>query len=418
MLCYAHRGEIDQAHEHRARYELLTVQAGAAWQAQVWTPAAMALAYLNCGDLVGLKRCLDQLDALIEEIPSLSLYRRMLAAGHLVLRGRYEDAVKAFGELAEDVPRRSHIGWSRLYGGYAEALNGLGQHERARDVCLAALGCVEPEDRQFPALYLILEEQLALAEANLGQLGEAARRVDLLIEEYAAFDNPRVRGSLEATRAMVALLAKDGDAFLNHHGNVERMFRSTGNANLIEQSTRLAQRAVRAGLVNPTWTVSDKSGGGLTATEMPQTIMTVLAGLENPEMRAKYALGRLVESSRASWGLLYFARGAEPKLVARTAGAIPSDELEKRVAALIDPDNEEVPVATEVATTVNESNEAPPEKVPDRPFILRTGSDGPIGVVVLRSRFAPQPELLRAIAAGLAPQEMCGDQQSGTPQSG
>jgi hypothetical protein len=264
---------------------------------------------------------------------------------------------------------------------------------------------------------LILEEQLALAEANLGQPREAARRVDLLLEEYAAFDNQRVRGSLEATRAMVALLAKDADAFLNHHGNMERMFRSTGNANLIEQSTRLAQRAVRAGLVNPTWTVSDKEGaGGLPAgTEMPQTILTVLAGLANPEMRAKYALAQLVESAQASWGLLYFATGAEPKLVARTAGAIPSDELGKRVAAVLNLEDEEVTVATEVATAVNGSDEAPEENVPDRFFILQSKSDSPVGVVILRSRCAPHPELLRAIAAGLAPQETRGDQQIGTP---
>ena len=227
-------------------------------------------------------------------------------------------------------------------------------------------------------------------------------RADALIREYEAFDNLCVRGNLEGTRATIAIVAKDAAVFRHHHANMERHFRATGTQTLIDKSTRLGQRATRVGLVGMVWTVKGPNAepAFTSAANLAKAAMTELTGLVRPEMRVKRALSLLMESTRASWGLLYLLDSGTPRLVARSAGAVaPVGLVERLVSLIADIDGEDGStelIATGAASAADQH--APPEVL----VVLRSGDVGLVGVAVLKDGARPHPELITAIATALA----------------
>jgi hypothetical protein len=97
----------------------------------------------------------------------------------------------------------------------------------------------------------VVEQQLALADAQLGNCDGAAARLETLLDEVEASSNPLLIGSLHRHRAHVALIARDAAAFERHLSAMARWFRATKNPALIQQCERFASEGLKAGLSVP-----------------------------------------------------------------------------------------------------------------------------------------------------------------------
>lgn len=247
MLHYAYRGELDEARRHREHVELYAMQAGSAWQVELWEPCALILAYTTIGDLVEMKRIADRIRTLARTAPSLKLYLSLseialemvrLDRPDLELRdlSRMDglDAIIAHVErILETHAPRSFIGWGAVHGYLARALNRLGRHEQARVWCQRALSELTEEDREFVVLFLNVEIELAVAEAGLGHCERAMAQLDALLACHQASTNPLTHGLLHEAYARVAAMAADWERFHHHLAETRIWFGATRNPVLI-----------------------------------------------------------------------------------------------------------------------------------------------------------------------------------------
>jgi hypothetical protein len=124
---------------------------------------------------------------------------------------------------------------------YANALCAVGRHEEAVKICSELVlhdeSYRDDVARQIPVL------QLAMAEAGLGRLDDAAARVDKCLVEIDSMAHSLLRGSLHRDRASIALLAGDEHKFQEHHELMSQYFRETQNPWLIRQCEQLAAEA-------------------------------------------------------------------------------------------------------------------------------------------------------------------------------
>jgi hypothetical protein len=146
MVYSANHGNREQFEHFRQRVEMHAIQRGTAWQVETWKQHALLTVYLRTGDVGGLKECVQQLKRLSVEVPSLEGALIAARSAYQVLRGTPSLALSTL----EDEAIRSELqGMGRRAGVHARACNALGQHARAKQVCLKALTRLDPGD---PAL--------------------------------------------------------------------------------------------------------------------------------------------------------------------------------------------------------------------------------------------------------------------------
>jgi hypothetical protein len=245
---FALRGEQHLADPHRHRAEVLALRGGSSWSAGTVQSVRSITIFQWTRDEAGLVRVIADLDHAASTLPTLVPYRRLAQAYVELLRGRADEAVRIYESVFAD--RRAHPLATLVaeHGRYAEALNALALHERARDVCEAILSGVTDADRRLVFATEWPVHQLALAEAGMREFGKATRRLDALLEETLPSGNPLLIGSLHRDRAQVALLERDQDGLVHHARAMEEWFRGTRNPSLIAQCERLAASADAAGM--------------------------------------------------------------------------------------------------------------------------------------------------------------------------
>jgi tetratricopeptide (TPR) repeat protein len=192
---HACRGEIELADLYRDRGEMYAVQAGSAWQAEVWAPSSAILSSILTLDLIGMKRSCDELERLSEEIPSLRRHRDVARAGVMWMRGETAAAVELWQQVLDEVPPRTVVGWGAVRAALARALGELGEHERALRLCEDTLAQLSAADLELTAMYLPLELERARSEAQLGRPETAMERVRALLEAHREHGAPS-RGDL------------------------------------------------------------------------------------------------------------------------------------------------------------------------------------------------------------------------------
>jgi hypothetical protein len=239
-LHHVSRGEFTLAAKHRELVELYAAHVGSAWQAELWEGAALFICYANASDVAGMMRVADQLPNLSASAPGVALYARLARLALRVLRGdrTAADAMAADADLM--CAPRSFVGWSTCRGMLARAYNQVGEHAKAKAVCEAALALVTAEDRDYAGMFLMLDLELAHAEAGLGDADAALRRIDELVALYSRSDNPLLYGLLYETRAVICWGAGRTDTYAEDAAHAERSLRPTGAPALIAKCERLA----------------------------------------------------------------------------------------------------------------------------------------------------------------------------------
>lgn len=312
LMYYANRGNIEQFERYRQRVEVHAIQRGTAWQVETWTYSGLVTVYVRTGDAARLKECVERLKRESTNMPSLRFaYARALGA-YLVVRGTPTEALKVLGQGERPM---GLVGWCRGEGMRARAFNALGEHERAKETCLAALGHLTPADLQYSALNLGVQLELARAEAGLGNLDLAERQLHALLKKHGAGGNPLTIGALHEALAELAALRGDEAAFTDSVDEVGRRFRETMDPALVARHERLA-RLSRAHAVR------HSSRAPRTRSSRPPRVMTVLhrlrhGGDHTPSGSARWALKQVSELTGSREGYLFLTNGDELACAAR-----------------------------------------------------------------------------------------------------
>ncbi|MEY4575585.1 MAG: hypothetical protein RL701_288 [Pseudomonadota bacterium] len=321
MMYYANRGDSERFHEYRLRVEMHAIQRGTAWQAETWTYSGLVTVYLRTGDVAGLKECVKQCRRLCAETTSLrAMYTRTLSA-YLVARGTPTEALDV---LERNEPPHQTVGWTRNEGLRARALNTLGQHGAAKTVCLDALAPLSREDRNFCALNLSAEIELANAEAGLGHWERAEQQLQMLLATHGPAGNVLSIGALHEALAELAALRGDEQALSFHVAEVARYFRSSRDPALVARHERLERLVLTVSApldtTTPTLATSD--------TPTPR-IMTVVHRLRHGGDQtflgsAEWALKQLCELAHVTAGLVLVKQAGALSCAAQVG----SNELE------------------------------------------------------------------------------------------
>jgi len=242
-LYFMFRGQTAAAAPHRASVEVYAAQVGSAWQVETWECPAMILLCTNNLDMAAATRVAHRLDTLSKIAPSLRRYQRLVRNAFFMM-GR--DAQRHIDQTLPEylaLPPRSFIGWSAALAYYARSLNELGQHERAKSLCEQTLAQLSDAHREYVALFLMLDTQLAVAHAGLKDYESALARIDMMIKRFAGCDHPLLQGSLFETRAQICWAAGDAEGYEYSRGLMEYYFLLTQTPALIARCEQLAQRS-------------------------------------------------------------------------------------------------------------------------------------------------------------------------------
>jgi hypothetical protein len=238
-LYYANRGEFTLAARHREQVELHAAHVGSAWQVETWESAALLPLHTALSDIVAVTRIADRIALQATTVPSLKLYARLADLSLTLVRGDWTG--EGIHAVSVDRPPRSYIGWATVIGFHAAGYNDRGQHAEAKATCERALAHLTDADREYVALFLGLDIEMAIAEAGLGDVERGLARIDGLLERFRASDHPLVQGFLHEARARIAWMAGRADEYDSSLAVVERWFRPTGTPALVARWERLAE---------------------------------------------------------------------------------------------------------------------------------------------------------------------------------
>lgn len=313
-LYYAHQGNVKMFERHRQRAEHHAIQQGTTWQVETWATGAGTAMYMRMHDAMGMKQAFEQLQRLAQDIPALELHARRARGSYLMMRGRYAEALPWLEECLHEEPR-AVAGWARAQGSLARARNRLGDYGIARDLCLSALRLLDPEDLDYAPFNLLLETELLIAEAGLGDAAAARRGLSELLARHEPQQGPLTLGELHEAGVEVALLLNDDEGAKRHFSAMERWYLATAAPSLAQRCETLAKRVSA-----PEWSLERERGGetsaaprthGTSLTRRMHTVDRMLAGGSmSLAERAHKALQIIADKGECKLGALYLFVGS------------------------------------------------------------------------------------------------------------
>lgn len=250
MTYYALRGEAQRAAVHRERAEALAFRGGTSWSATSVLTIRSVQACMMTGDAVGMVHVVAALERLSKLSASMgAIYE--LAQGHLEqLRGRPARALPIYERVFAGSIARSLPTYAAERALHAQALSAVGDCAAAKAISLALVEEFTRDRDCIDNIFLITHQQLALAEAGLGQVARAVELLESCFERAGRYDNPLSLGTVHRDRAYVAALARDVEGFDHHFAAMTALFRATENPWLIQQCDGLRAQAVRLGIAS------------------------------------------------------------------------------------------------------------------------------------------------------------------------
>jgi tetratricopeptide (TPR) repeat protein len=313
FLRFAHhlmRGESATAEPFRERLDALAARYGGSWVVDLLS-ADEFVPYHLAADLVGLKRCMQQLETLVKSHPSVELHLEVVRAMYEGHRGREALALDIYERLADRIAPFADPVWSHAQAHYAECLNALGRPEQALARAESALAHVHAEKYEFPLAYQQLEREAAIALSMLGRHHEAEARLDALLDRFGDADQPLLVGLLHMDRARVAAAAKDRDAFFVHADEARVRFRTTKNPALMARARKLFELGKTHGL-----DTESQSGPGADISDM-ELVFPATSSRSDMSVRGQRVLDHVVALVGARRGRLYVLRDGAPTLSAQ-----------------------------------------------------------------------------------------------------
>jgi Protein kinase domain/AAA ATPase domain len=342
---HGHRGERAKFIAYHDEMDMLASQAGSTWREDVGTPRQMWSTYALCEDVMGLKRAAHDLDAMAAEAPTIGHLRDAARACYLAERGMHEEALAQYSVMFEDCILDPGLQGVRFAGAYARILRLAGNPARAKQVCEQAFVRLKPENRVFKLSVFGAEIELLLATAALGELDEAAQKLDAMIDAQH-HDNPLIHGLVHKARAEVAMKQGDRRLFTKHLSEMESWFRRSENPALIAQCQRLAKEARLAGVIESERPLAQ---GGEQKRDVAQ-VSVAFHACRGPAERLQVAIDLVLSKTGAERAYLYLLEPSGLRFAAPMVGSEPPEGLLKDLGARIERLRED-PLRTRVEGT-------------------------------------------------------------------
>jgi hypothetical protein len=196
-------------------------------------------------DLEEAKRIMEELDRLAAEIPSLQRHALLARSSFHKLRGDSKESMRLREPVRTSEPPRSFNGWATMMAGHVLDCARTNQLERAIKDGREALALYEPRELVATSVLTPLHVELALAEAEAGELSAARERIEAALGRTVDRGGPATRGTLHEAAARIALAAGERERAVAHQLEMERCFRPTANPLLIARCERLKRAIAR-----------------------------------------------------------------------------------------------------------------------------------------------------------------------------
>jgi tetratricopeptide (TPR) repeat protein len=416
LSLHLNQGNAEEARKCMRRAELLQLQEGSE-QRYLGTSAGFELiAQALSGDLIGVKRALDNVTELAQHYPA---WRPVLLLGqghYRWLQGDLSGALDAIESALPLAPALRHPYFPYLAASQVALLMEVG---RAQDA--VALGRKYAEvcrREQLDSLDRWVYISLALALARVGEFREALELMDGVIAgcERRHMGGLSI-GAVYEQRARIAIWMKDSDAFAHYSGLCAAEYKKGRNPALNAKYARLMEES-RQGEPQPSLpprAAGDLLDGAQSETGF-ETIQSRMLECVDESDRARCALTILLQSSDSFAGYLFGVRESElvplaglPELgrdvedgLARWLRACLKAEIESQASATATADGEDEDQSMEPAMRYTDGDGRCFEPI----FLVgkREGEDEARIAAVLAMQIAPGPrtvppkELLAEIA--------------------
>lgn len=317
---HALRGESALAERYRERVNMHALQAGTAWQVEIWAPSASSQAYTLTRDVIGTKHIVEVLDRIVAQVPTLQRQAQLARCTLYQRKGNLQLAYDMRQGVLDANPPRSFLGWSASVGAQVQTLVELGRPLEAKRLAKQFFDLTTDAEQAHFALYQQAHVGLIEAELALGEYESARHRIEGLIEKHAPNEGPVTLGTFHMLGVRTALAMHDPTAARMHMAEVERWFRPTGNPALISQCERLSREVWRFLRESPDTSPSVE--------DMPPedvgTIRSMFKDGDTPSEVAERALAIIVKRTRAVGGFLFKYDAADRKL--RLSAPLNGDE--------------------------------------------------------------------------------------------
>ena len=400
MIHYARRGDADRSDYYRRQVELFAIQGGTTWQGEWISVPLEGLAGATWSDLVTLRRALDRLDRLAEEVPSLKPVRDSTRISYHFRRGEFGRAATRGMDYMAAHPPRELVGWGAAYGIIALSLIEIGESERALKVCEEALAHVSDADRAYFVIYSPLEVAYATALAVQGQRARADEIFRVRIESLRRHGEHASLVSVYQYQARMARLVGDREALADALQSMREAALTSGLPAVILLADRVAElRAKRRSSPLPPASLSTAPITDVPRTVDETAVTTFLRRSESGRQRSYEALRILARYVACDEAYLFGRVHEQLELIAAVPSNTDLPELVKRVDECLsaEPESESM----EITVTRSEVGSSPPLR-----FRVRLLSDdkrhaGWIGAVALREGEETMEEPSEALMADI-----------------
>jgi hypothetical protein len=426
LLYHRFRGEEEQARGIESATEVLFVQLGSVWLLESQLRWLSSLAYGMTRDVLGLKRSIDDLERQCEQGLKVHHVAELARGEYQRERGHPEASMASLEQALARLPAGDIFLGGQIRAAMAETAIAAGELERARALASEAERLADPAKGGLVPFRSRAIRALALAEATLGDVDGAARRLDNAITEAEPIGSPSVSGALHELRARISFMGGDVTAYEKHLRETERWYRPTRNPALVARLQRVANLR-RPAVVSP-YPLEDAGAEAATAADAPRSqrlrtlvapaeiaqdavtqsvavgssdwISSLFKGLAGAPERAATTLAMLVDASGAERGYLYLFRDQGIELVAPLGG----DEPPEPVSALLQRVADAAASGEEITVSQIEwKSSSATQRREWRPIILETGEDSGRGVIGIAA-VVGEGEPLQAPDSGLVVQ--------------
>ena len=264
VVHHRYRGEESKARDIEREIEATSLQLGS-WSTDLQILLFAHPAYAICRDVMGLKRCLRELEMRCEEGMAFQNRVDMVNCELLRERGDFEGSLHEGMKVVEDATEENVLfrqwGWSAI----AETHLAAGDWEQAAIAARNVLAIAEDPDLAIVIPVLRCQRILGMAEFALGGEGDGIARLERAILEAEKHGAPSLAGLMHEARARVALEQGDRPTYLHHSNEASRWLRATENPCLIAISERL----IDAGAPRTRQRVGDRGAMLRTVADVP-----------------------------------------------------------------------------------------------------------------------------------------------------
>jgi tetratricopeptide (TPR) repeat protein len=303
--------------------ETTALQLGAGWHLEAMLITYSSLAYALCRDILGLKRCVEELTRLVDTgfhfRPQL-----LLAAGEYHReRGELDEAEDFLRRAMEALDDEEATIRQWATAARVEVALGRGEVKTAIELGTQALGLGQDPVSGQVLPRLRATRGLALAEAAAGDVDAARRRLQEALAEAEALANPPLVGLIHEACARIALAEGDRGSYEQHRVEVFRAVEPTRNPALIGLAQRLRDTG-EAGTPQRDHVSQTLRAAAMTV-EVPSSDGSMLSDCRGPVERATRALELLLASSTGRSGYLFVVGDDGLKLAAPMHASVPAD---------------------------------------------------------------------------------------------